>query len=140
MRDPIRNPVRVFRGERRQVDVEALLSEIDLAPTPKAKRKRGQGQYGPHDADPSRRLLHVDPARRYELIEQLVKEIPSNLQRVEWVWFGHALQGAFGNPYAGEEIWEEFCNRWTLGDIDPEEDERVWDSLDSAGGRRGSAG
>ena len=33
MKDPIRIPVRFFRGERRQVDVDALLSQIDLRPS-----------------------------------------------------------------------------------------------------------
>ena len=136
MRDPIGKPVRLHQSEQRQVDVDALLSQIDLngAPEPKPREQR---HYGPADADPSRRLLHVDPARRTDLIAQLMKEIPSNLHRVEWVWTGHALQGAFGDPHAGREIWDEFCGRWTVEETDTEEDDRVWDTLNFNRGKAG---
>jgi hypothetical protein len=134
MRDPIGKPVRFHQGSHRQVDVDMLLSQIDLTPESKP---RDQGRYGPADADPSRRLLHVDPARRYDLIAQLVKEIPSNLHRIEWVWTGHALQGAFGDPHTGREIWNEFCGRWTIEETDAEEDDRVWDTLVFSKGKAG---
>jgi hypothetical protein len=127
MNDPIQKPVSLYEAAERRVNVDMLLGElgVDLAPESDGGTRRGSGRVERAEG----RLLHVDPAIRYELVERLVAAIPNNLEREKWIGVAHALQGVFGDNYRGREIWLAFCERRLDGGIDPDEDERVWDTL-----------
>ena len=122
MNDPIERPVSLYEGAKRRVDVDALLSElpVDLTPEPRGGTHSASGRAERAEG----RLLHVDPAIRYELVERLMAAIPNNLEREKWIGVAHALQGVFGDNYRGREIWLAFCERRLDGEIDPDEDER----------------
>jgi hypothetical protein len=83
------------------------------------------------------RLLNVDPAIRGDLVERLVWAIPNDIEdRNDWIGVAHAIKGATGTDW-GEDLWLEFCARWTKGDDDPDEDLRVWDSIYLKDGKAG---
>ena len=131
MDDPIATPVLLFKGDQRHVDVDALEMQIQVTLTPKART-------GPVNVED--RLLDVDGAAlRHELIERLVGTIPNDTKEHggDWIAVLHGIKGASGDPHWGKHLWLEFCERWTKGESDDEEDERVWDS---ARFDRGTAG
>ena len=87
------------------------------------------------DDDGHPRVLDVDTAVRFDLVERAVKAIINDLDRSEWIHMGHAIDGALeGDPW-GESVFLEFSGRWTGGASDRAEDERAWRSLE--GGRAG---
>ena len=76
------------------------------------------------------RLLNVDPSIRHELIMQLVDAIPNDTvdHGGDWIAVLHGIKGASGDPDWGKIIWLAYCARWTKGEADPDEDERVWNT------------
>jgi hypothetical protein len=76
------------------------------------------------------RLLDVDPEIRHELIKRLVATIPNDTvdHGGDWIAVMHGIKGASGDPHWGRIIWLAYCARWTKGEADQDEDERVWDS------------
>ena len=76
------------------------------------------------------RLLNVDPSIRHELIMQLVAAIPNDTvdHGGDWIAVLHGIKGASGDPDWGKIIWLAYCARWTKGEADPDEDERVWNT------------
>jgi hypothetical protein len=138
MADPIKAPVIFCEGVRRRVDVDALLAELKDEFI-LAHREEWQPETGTHarPASAERRLLDVDPAMRAELIEQLVRAIPNDIEdRGDWLAVAHAIKGSTGIENWGEDLWLEFCARWVKGD-DPDEDERVWESVRLDEGKAG---
>jgi hypothetical protein len=114
MADPIKQPVIFRKGTQRRVDVVALREELgdEFAMVYAEERPTGT-RLKPGSAE---RLLNVDLAIRFELIEQLVRAIPNDIEdRNAWVGFGHAIKGAAGSLYWGEYLWLEFCALWTKG-------------------------
>ena len=95
--------------------------------TPDNARASGTGSK-PGNAE--ERLLDVDPSIRHELIKQLVSAIPNDTvdHGGDWIAVLHGIKGASGDPDWGKIIWLAFCARWTKGEADPDEDERVWNS------------
>jgi hypothetical protein len=83
------------------------------------------------------RLLNVDPDIRYRLIEQLVRAIANDIEdRNDWIGVAHAIKGATGSDW-GEDLWLEFCARWTKGSDDEDEDQIAWDSIYLEDGKAG---
>jgi hypothetical protein len=134
MADPIQKPTFLCTGTGRCVDVDALLSEIGVS---LASEQRGKTRQMREGWGADERLLHVDPAVRGGLIELLVRAIPNDIEeREKWIGVAHAIKGSVGNDW-GEDLWLEFCARWTKGDDDPDEDLRVWESIRLEDGRAG---
>ena len=134
MADPIKEPALLCEGARPSVDVDALLKEVIVEPAPERPDKQRSPGTGAEE-----RLLHVDPAIRYELIERLVAAIPNDIEEHggDWLSVAHAIKGASGDPYWGLDLWLEFCARWTKGSGDPDENLRVWEFVYPKDGRAG---
>ena len=130
MTDPIHEPVLLRKGSQSQVDVDALETQIDVTLTPKVHTR-------PVSAE--ERLLDVDPAVRHELIERLVRTIPNDTEvhGGDWIAVMHGIKGASGEPHWGKHVWLEFCERWTKGEANGEEDGRVWESARFDHGKAG---
>ena len=116
MDDPIAKPVIPCKGGQTQVDVDMLLTEVDVEPaSPKGRRTDGT----PVRAEDRR--LDVAPELRISLVRQAVAAIVNDLNRIDWVHFAHAIDGALDRDPAGRDIFLEFSARWE-GEADPYED------------------
>ena len=145
MADPIETPVMMHKGDRRCLDVDILLTEIDVEPASKGR----SGTRGTPARAEDRRL-DVAPELRVPLMRRAVAAIVNDLNRIDWVHFAHAIDGALDRDPAGRDIFLEFSARWEaeadpyedfdqVGEADqpegweepdPEEEaERVWDTL-----------
>jgi hypothetical protein len=151
MPDPIQTPVLLYKDGQRRVDVDMLLTETDVElATPKGRSGTRGTPVGAEE-----RRLDVTPELRVPLVSQAVEAIVNDLNRVDWVHFAHAVDGAVGGDPAGRDIFLEFSARWGeegdpyeeeigwVGEGDPgaetdpeEEAERVWDTR----GEKGRAG
>ena len=108
-------------GRRRNVLMEV---NVELA-SPKGRRGARGTSVGAEE-----RRLDVDPSIRHELIVRLVGAIPNDTvdHGGDWIAVLHGIKGASGDPDWGKIIWLAYCARWTKGEADPDEDERVWDT------------
>jgi hypothetical protein len=122
--DPIKDPVIWFDGDP-TLDVDALLAELGLnlstvAASPQAQRSAARAKSWRD------RVLDVAIERRVPLVRQAVAAIVNNLERRDWIYIMHAIEGALGGDCEAEDIFLEFSRRRVDGTSDPEEDERVW--------------
>jgi RecA-family ATPase len=64
-----------------------------------------------------------------ERVRQAVACVPNDekMDRERYVGMAHMIRGALGEE--GRDIFLEWAGRWTGGDVNPDEDERVWDTL-----------
>ncbi len=116
MADPIEKPVLLCKGALRQVDVDALLTEIGVTLT---SRQRP----GPRPpAGGEERRLNVAPELRVPLTRQAVAAIVNDLDRIDWVHFAHAIDGSLDGDPAGRDIFLKFSARW-MEETDPEEED-----------------
>ncbi len=118
MTDPIEEPVLLHKGDQRHVDVDMLLTEIDVE---LASPKGRSGTRGTPVRAEERRL-DVAPELRVPLVRQAVEAIVNDLNRVDWVRFAHAVDGAVDGDPAGRDIFLEFTARWE-GEADPYEED-----------------
>ena len=121
MADPIAKPVILCKGGQSQVDVDVLLTEIDVEPAPKGR----SGTRGPA-AGMEERRLNVAPELRVPLVRQAVEAIVNNLNRIDWVHFAHAIYGAVDGDPAGRDIFLEFARDEREGKADPYEEDVDW--------------
>ena len=130
MTDPIQTPVLLFKGDQRQVDVDALEMQIEVTLTPTKQRASSRAED---------RLLDVDPSICHELIERLVRTIPNDTEEHggDWIAVMHGIKGASGDLCWGKHLWLEFCGRWTKGGVNKDEDGRVWESARFDHGKAG---
>ena len=128
MADPIEKPVMLFKGAQTHLDVDMLLTEVDVEPA-SPKRRRTDGT--PVRAEDRR--LDVAPELRVSLVRQAVAAIVNDLNRIDWVHFAHAIDGALDRDPAGRDIFLEFSARWE-GEADPYED---FDQVEKPTSRRG---
>jgi hypothetical protein len=146
MADPIHEPVILRKGGQRQVDVDMLVTEVDVE---LASPKGRSGTRGTPVRAEVRRL-DVAPELRVPLVSQAVEAIVNDLNRVDWVHFAHAVDGSVEGDPAGRDIFLKFTARWEgeadlyeedfdqAGEVDPpegweepdqeEEAERMWDT------------
>jgi hypothetical protein len=116
MTDPIETPVMMHKGDRRCLDVDILLTEIDVEPASKGR----SGTRGTPARAEDRRL-DVAHELRVPLVRRAVAAIVNDLNRIDWVHFAHAIDGALARDPAGRDIFLEFSARWE-GEADPYED------------------
>jgi AAA domain len=118
MDDPIAKPVIPCEGGQSQVDVDMLLTEIDVEPGPKGRLRT--------DGTPVRaedRRLNVAPELRIPLVRQAVEAIVNDLDRVDWVHMAHAIDGSVDGDPAGRDIFLGFTAREEReGKADPYEE------------------
>ena len=107
MADPIQEPVFLRKGGQRQVDVDMLLTEVDVE---LASPKGRSGTRGT-PARAEERRLDVAPELRVPLVRQAVEAIVNDLNRVDWVRFAHAVEGAVDGDPAGRDIYLKFTAR-----------------------------
>jgi Family of unknown function (DUF5906) len=122
--DPIKDPVILHDGP--PLDVDALLAELGLdldpAASPQAQRSAARAKSWRD------RVLDVALERRIPLVRQAVAAIVNNLERRDWIYILHAIEGALGDDPEAEYIFYGFSSRRVDGTSDPDEDERVWSS------------
>jgi hypothetical protein len=123
MNDPIAKPVIPCRGGQTQVDVNMLLTEIDVEQaTPKGR----SGTRGTPASAEDRRL-DVAPELRVPLTRQAVAAIVNDLNRPDWVHMAHAINGSVDGDPAGRDIFLELSARDEReGKVDPEENDVDW--------------
>jgi hypothetical protein len=131
-------------GDALDLDAAAKNMGVDLTNV-SAERTRGRTPRGTiHD---QQRISPIAPGlRNQELLTALVRSIPNkgkfdNRGRAEatkgegsYIGMGHATFGACSSeaPEFGRGLWLEWTASWN-GPVDPEEDARVWDTLDPNG-------
>jgi len=71
----------------------------------------------------------AEEAPDIERVRKAVACIPNDekMDRQRYVGMAHMIQGALCE--AGRDIFLEWAGGWTGGDVNPDEDERVWDTL-----------
>jgi hypothetical protein len=105
MTDPIKKPVHFRKGKRAQVDLNELMSQIDIGEET-APENRPRGAQGSDD-----RALIVAPELRLPLVKQAVAAIRNDLDRKTWIGFMHALDGALEGDPEAEQIYYDFSAR-----------------------------
>jgi hypothetical protein len=123
MVDPIQTPVLLFKGDQRQVDVDMLLTEVDVdLASPKGRSGTRGTPVGAED-----RRLDVAPEVRVPLVRQAVDAIVNDLNRPDWVHMAHAINGSVDGDPAGRDIFLELSARDEReGKVDPEENDVDW--------------
>ena len=133
-----------FEGEALDLNEAAKALGVDLANV-SARRARARTTRGAiHNKE---RVSPIAPgAKNRELLTALVHSIPNKGQfdsrdragaaagQGSYIGMAHAIFGACSSeePEFGEGLWLEWAASWHLGG-NPEEDQRVWDTLDPNG-------
>jgi hypothetical protein len=127
MVDPIAKPVRFHKAKQAQVDLNELMSQIDIgeedAPENKPRGAQGSGD----------RALLVDPELRLTLVKEAVAAIRNDLDRDSWIGFAHILDGTLEGDPEAEQIFYDFSARevgpdGTLLETQEWENARAWET------------
>ena len=80
----------------------------------------------PNGPSTHERVLDVDPTLRVALVRQAVAAIVNDLDRTEWIYIAHAIEGALDGDPEAEPIFLGFTARRTEGESDPAKDQNTW--------------
>jgi Family of unknown function (DUF5906) len=132
MADPIAKPVRFHKGGQAQVDLNELMSQIDIGEETAPENQPRGAQNSDY------RALVVAPELQAPLVRQAVAAIRNDLDRDTWIGFMHAVDGALEGDPEAEEIFHEFCARQVDANGKPLatqewENMRAWETRGGAG-------